>query len=110
MKIVGHPVVETKIVIVNRAGVHHANAKGDHFRLLPPNEKPRPLRHSLSQAAKILFGQPLEFERRALMNLEVERVNFIDIRRDIVDYFEIDWRCAFSFSKFPAQILSRRFA
>ena len=44
------------------------------------------------------------------MNLQIERVNLFDIRGDIVDYLEMDGRGAFCFSKFPAQIFSRRFA
>ena len=110
VKIVGNTIIETKIVIVNRAFVNHANAEGDDFCLLSPNEKPGPFRHSLTKAAKILFGQPLEFEGRTFMNLQIERVNLVDIGSDIVDHLEMNGRGAFCLSEFSAQILSRRFA
>src|SRR5450755_2518680 len=68
-------VVEPEIIVVNCPVKNHAKAKRDDFSALSPNEKARPLRHTLAHAAKIFFGQSFELHRRSFMDLQIERIN-----------------------------------
>ena len=41
------------------------------------------------------------------MHLKIERIDFIDIGRDVAHHLHVDRRRSFGFSEFPAQIFSR---
>jgi hypothetical protein len=51
--------------------------------LLAPDEEPHSLRHDLPDAQKELLCQPLEAQFRSFINVEIERIKFIDDRRDV---------------------------
>lgn len=104
MQIERDPVVEPEIIVVNCPVKNHAETKRDDFSALSPNEKARPLRHALAHAAKIFFGQSLELHGRSFMDLEIERIDLIDIRRDVIDHRHLDRCRAFRLAEFSAQI------
>src|SRR5438876_5477682 len=81
MEVERHPVIEPEVVVIDGAVVHWRDAEGDGLSILPPDKKPGPFRHALTQAAQVLFGQALELQRRALMHLQIERINLVDVWR-----------------------------
>src|SRR5207247_586781 len=99
-------VIKAKAFIVNRVATNEAKTKRDNFARLRPDEKARPLRHCLRDATKKFLRQSFEFHWRALVHLEIERINGVNVRRDIVHDFHIDLGRALRLSELSTQALA----
>src|SRR5205085_9705768 len=80
--------------------------KRDNFSRLSPDEKTRPLRHGLRDATKKFLRQRFEFHWRALVHLEIERINRVNVRRDIGHNFHINLSRALCLSELSTQALA----
>src|ERR1700730_3546250 len=106
MQIEGDIVIEAEAFVVNRVATNQAKTKGDDLVRLSPDEKAGALRHGLRDATEKFLRQGLKFHRRALVDLEIERINCVNLRRDIVHDFHFDLGRAFRFPEFSAQALT----
>src|SRR4051794_16208056 len=79
VQIESHAVIETEIVVVDRPVMHQRHAERNCLSRLPPDEKASAFRHPAAQLRQVFFREPLEFHRRALVNLQVERINLVDV-------------------------------
>ena len=99
-------VIEAKAFIVNRVATDEAKTKRNNFSRLSPDEKTRPLRHGLRDSTKKFLRQRFEFHWRALVHLEIERINRVNVRRDIVNDFHINLSRALRLSELSTQALA----
>src|SRR5437016_12979509 len=96
-------VIEPEAFVVNYVAANEAKTKCDELLLGSPDKKPRAFRHLLCNAEKKFLTQVFKLHRGFLVDLEIERINLVDVRRDIVHHLHHDLRSAFRFSKFPAK-------
>src|ERR1700730_18671870 len=69
-------VIEAETLIVNLSTVHETTTERDDLALLSPDEKSHTVGHLLAQAAKIILRQMLKLHGRALVDLQIKRINF----------------------------------
>ncbi len=105
-----YAVIEPDAFIINLFTADQTKAKRDNPAALPPDEEARPFRHPSRGRKKKILGQCLKFKKRTLVNLKIERIDFIDVRSDVADDFHVDLRRAFCFTEFPAEIFPGRLA
>jgi hypothetical protein len=71
---------------------------------LAPDKETGLVGHQPTQAAKVALGQLLELKLRALVDFQIEGIDFLDNGRDIVDHGHLDDGSLFGRLEFPSQI------
>ena len=85
-------VIEPDIFSKDRVSFDHAKGKCNGSPVLAPDEETDFVRHCVSKPAEIFFGQLFEMKLRAFVDLQIERVYFINNGRDVVYDAHLD-RC-----------------
>src|SRR5258708_5774580 len=105
-------VVEAEILGVNRIALQDARTEGDDFPVLAPDKETNLVAYSAAETTKIRLGQPFEVQLRSMVDLQIERVDLIDDRRDIADDAHLDRLPIFGspkfFPQFPACAAAER--
>src|SRR5205085_5520691 len=81
VKIECNIVIETETLIVNRVATNQTKTEGNDSAVNSPNEKARVFRRLFRDPEKKFPTQIFKFHRRSLMDLEIERINRVHIRR-----------------------------
>src|SRR6476469_8968863 len=108
MQIESDTVIEPDAFIIDRVAADEAETERNDLAVLSPNEKPRTVWHPLSNGAEIIFGQRLKFQWRSLVDGQIQRIDFLDQRCDVVHHLHFDLWCALRFTKLSAQIFAGR--
>src|SRR5205814_9909472 len=95
---------------VERIPADETETKRNDLAVLSPDKKPRTVRHPLTNGAEIIFGQRLKLQWRSLVNGEIQRINLVEQRSDVVQYLHHDFRCTLGCDILSTQIFSRRLA
>src|SRR4029077_11647473 len=106
MEIKRDPVVQTQILIVNRFVMNHAKAESHGPTQLTPDKESCSLRHFAPQVTEIFLGEALKLEPGTFMDLEIKRINLINLRSDIIHNFQADRRGFLGFAELSSQTLS----
>src|SRR5207237_9748281 len=91
---------------INRGATNETKTERDNFVRLSPDEKAHLFRNGLRDATKKFLRQGLKFHRRSLVDLEIKRINRVNVRRDIVHDFHLDFGRSFRFPELSAQTLA----
>src|ERR1700745_326363 len=97
-------VIEADVVVLQDPVMKETRGKSDYFIFPPPDQKPRAITHALTELAEV---RPIELLKALFGSTKdslIERQNFVDEWRDIVDCFHLDRSAAFRFSEFAPQI------
>src|ERR1700682_1717447 len=97
-------IVEANVFGINSIVLDHAKGECHDPCVLAPDEEQNLVRHLASNSAKVLLRQFLKMKLRFLVNLQVERVNVVNDRRDVVHDAHLDRRGLSCGSKFLAQL------
>src|SRR5262245_39463963 len=92
---------------MDRVAANEAETERNDLAALSPDKKPRMVGHPLTNGAKIIFSQRFKFQWRSLVNGQIQRIDFVDQRRDIVHNLQLNLWCALRFPKFSTQIFAR---
>src|SRR3979411_420025 len=110
MSIQRNGVIQADVIVPQDSIVNEDRGKGDDPSLLPPKEEPRTVRHSAGQFAEVCLREFFKFKFRSLKRLPIERINFINKRRNICNYFPMNSFSFFSLPEFFAEIFPYRIA
>src|SRR4051812_18893815 len=81
-----------------------AETKGDDAALSPPDEKAGAIRHALTDETKEIRRQLFEGEVGPLMRLQVEREEFVDDGRGVLQHLHLGRRALLGGAQLSAQI------
>src|SRR5215471_17726310 len=110
MQIKGDAVIEPDALIINPVPAYETKTKCDDSAVLSPDEEAGAFGHPLRDGEKIILRQRFKFEWRSLMDGLIQRVNFVNQRRNLAYDLHLDLGCASGLAEFPAQIFTSRFA
>src|SRR5215510_12481679 len=85
-------VVETYVLRIDRVTLYHTCCERHDRSALPPEEESRLIPHAAPQFAEILLCQLLKVQLRALIDLQIQRIDLSDDRRHVIDDAQFDWR------------------
>src|SRR6266436_5701472 len=104
MQIERDVVIEPDALIVNRVTTDETKTECDNLAALSPDEEARAARHPLRDGAKVLLCQRFKFQWRPLVDGQIQRVDFVDERRNLAHDLHLYLRRAVSLAEFSAQI------
>ena len=85
-------IIEAEVLGMDHIALQEARTEGDDFSVLAPDEETVLVAHPLAEAAKVFLGQFLEMQVRPVIDLQIERIDLVDDRRDVVDDAHFDRR------------------
>src|SRR5665213_2316757 len=85
-------IIEAEVLGMDRIALENTRSEREHLPVLTPNEETAFVTHAVAETAEVRLGQFLEVQLRAVIDLQVERVDFVDDGRDVIDNSHIDGR------------------
>src|SRR6266699_415976 len=108
MQIERDVVIEPDALIVNRVATDQTKTECDDLAALSPDEEAHAVRHPLCDGAKVILCQRFKFQWRPLVDGQIQRVDFVDERRNLAHDLHLYLWGALGFAEFSAQIFPGR--
>ena len=76
-------IVDADVFVADGVAVDRANAEGDRTTVLPPHEIAHLVGHRAAELHEKLGRELLEVHRRFFVDLQIERIELVDLRFDV---------------------------